>query len=423
MKTKLATAILILACTGVNAQWIQQNSNTTSDLTSIHGIGDTLLTVGSAVIRKTFDGGTTWQTVNGIGLTPSFTKMYDKNKIVIGGTDGKIARSLNGGTLWTTANAAGGSLVIGLYDVEFLNDSTYVAVGGSTSNFLNGGLMISKTTNSGTSWTVKVNNATAPTGLGIEAIQKHTIFLGNPLTLDILLECGGGQSINESSGDPIIAGNSWNNVMNNAIGNISFFDINFPNDSVGYIVGGKFISPTIGGVMFKTVDYGATWTSITTLPVTNTMYGVHFISADTGYVVGNGGYIFKTIDGGQNWISQTSGVTTELNKIYFTSSKIGYIAGEGGIILKTNNGGDLSTSIKENNQHNYVVLNNQENITIQTGFQMNNTDLIIFNSLGQQKEVKRNITGNSVSISTLDLTPGVYFFWLNNFTGKFIVNR
>ncbi|MCF8267463.1 MAG: FG-GAP-like repeat-containing protein, partial [Ignavibacteriales bacterium] len=92
-----------------------------------------------------------------------------------------------------------------------------------------------------------------------------------------------------------------------------------------------------------TIENGLNWTKLPT--DFNFLFSdVKFISADTGWVVGEFGKILHTTDGGDSWVDQLSGTDFHLRSVDFTSSKIGYILAidndyEGNILLKTVDGG------------------------------------------------------------------------------------
>jgi photosystem II stability/assembly factor-like uncharacterized protein len=70
-----------------------------------------------------------------------------------------------------------------------------------------------------------------------------------------------------------------------------------------------------------------------------TLLDVHFIDANTGWVVGYGGTILKTTNGGVTWTPQVSGTTAKLNAVDFYDANHGWVVGDGGIIRATTNGG------------------------------------------------------------------------------------
>ncbi len=81
-------------------------------------------------------------------------------------------------------------------------------------------------------------------------------------------------------------------------------------------------------------------------PATSSLWGVHFINNDTGFVVGENGQLFKTKDGGNNWNALNSGVNDHLLAIHFFNDNEGYAVGGYWFnpvtskILYTSDGGD-----------------------------------------------------------------------------------
>jgi photosystem II stability/assembly factor-like uncharacterized protein len=70
---------------------------------------------------------------------------------------------------------------------------------------------------------------------------------------------------------------------------------------------------------------------------TSALNSVYFISASTGWAVGEFLTILKTTNSGTNWIPLLSS-SLSLHSVFFTSSLVGFIAGNG-ILYKTTNGG------------------------------------------------------------------------------------
>jgi len=69
--------------------------------------------------------------------------------------------------------------------------------------------------------------------------------------------------------------------------------------------------------------------------ITNHLYAVDFIDADTGYIVGEYGIILKTTDAGNTWITQPGISNETLRSVHFANTNTGYIAGGYGTIIKT----------------------------------------------------------------------------------------
>jgi photosystem II stability/assembly factor-like uncharacterized protein len=71
---------------------------------------------------------------------------------------------------------------------------------------------------------------------------------------------------------------------------------------------------------------------------TSALNSVYFISASTGWAVGEFMTILKTTNSGTNWVPIFSG-SISLNSVLFTSTSVGYAAGNNGYIMETTNGG------------------------------------------------------------------------------------
>ena len=77
---------------------------------------------------------------------------------------------------------------------------------------------------------------------------------------------------------------------------------------------------------------------------TETLHGITFVNATTGWAVGDEGTILKSTSAGINWAPQISGTSEPLESVFFIDSLRGWITGGcdgcgGGIILKTTDGG------------------------------------------------------------------------------------
>ncbi len=113
------------------------------------------------------------------------------------------------------------------------------------------------------------------------------------------------------------------------------YHAHFRNAGLGFVT--AFDAGPMQGVVLKTTDGGATWTSVNLGNVQ--LGGIFFTSDLVGYTVGNPGKIFKTTNGGNTWLPINVGTGQTLNNIYFPSSNIGYAVGSNGTVLKTINAG------------------------------------------------------------------------------------
>lgn len=92
------------------------------------------------------------------------------------------------------------------------------------------------------------------------------------------------------------------------------------------------------GALFKTANGGASWQRVQTPRGDTAINGVHFIDAQTGWIVGDGGLMLKTANGGRSWERQPAPVEEALREVHFIDARIGWIVGSGRI-FKTTDGG------------------------------------------------------------------------------------
>ena len=83
----------------------------------------------------------------------------------------------------------------------------------------------------------------------------------------------------------------------------------------------------------------AQWVPLPTGGINNYLTDTHFISPDTGWVVGKGPAILKTTDGGNTWISQSTSTYEDILSVHFLDGLNGWVGGYSGSIFKTTDGG------------------------------------------------------------------------------------
>ena len=80
--------------------------------------------------------------------------------------------------------------------------------------------------------------------------------------------------------------------------------------------------------------------------------GIHFVNAETGFIVGYNGEIYKTNNAGKTWQKQNSGTKSHLQSVFFLDENIGFASSgwgcfdvgcNGCVFLKTTNGGEKWT--------------------------------------------------------------------------------
>ena len=114
-------------------------------------------------------------------------------------------------------------------------------------------------------------------------------------------------------------------------------DVQFLDQSTGWAVGSDEEYP-----FNSTSDGGKNWTGMqlgdfitnSSLGTGAFLHAVHFLDANTGWVVGGGGIVLKTSDGGATWEDQSpTDLTDGLSSVHFVDSESGWVADSSGLIL------------------------------------------------------------------------------------------
>lgn len=106
----------------------------------------------------------------------------------------------------------------------------------------------------------------------------------------------------------------------------------------------KYIFLLLLVIINSTSGYSQGWNNQTS-NVTNTLFGVHFINANTGMAVGEQGRILKTTNGGAFWQAVNFSDTYFLKAVYMVDEFVAFAVGSVGTVIKTTNGGTTWTSI------------------------------------------------------------------------------
>lgn len=107
-----------------------------------------------------------------------------------------------------------------------------------------------------------------------------------------------------------------------------FSDIDFPNDSVGYICGGTFFGMHTT-FLLRTTDRGQTWDSVNSDIFQAQMINrIEFIDEQIGFLLVDDGNMYKTIDGGQSFTVMnlpSAAAPLGIGAIHFPSPQTGYV--------------------------------------------------------------------------------------------------
>jgi len=134
-------------------------------------------------------------------------------------------------------------------------------------------------------------------------------------------------------------GSNWSKI--NSFPGVDFEDIDFVDDSTGWLVGAN-------GTVYKMLSYGQSFTSISH-QITDRLKAVDFTDHNHGAIGGLNGVLFVTFDGGitfQNSNHPNQGVAgSVITDIFFSNELDGYAVGhctscpQTQILLKTTDGG------------------------------------------------------------------------------------
>ena len=325
--------------------WIQQASQTTTQLNCIHFENSNVGYAGgdNGIFLKTINGGAQWNyTIIDSNINVETVFFVNASTGWIGCTNltpldsSQILKTTDGGSSWVAQKTSGPHEYTSIF---FIDNNT----GWAVSEF---GHLV-KTTNGGNLW------VELPSG---ESGDLHSVCFVNSLT-------GWIAGINNKVKKSIDGGSTW--ISQTLSPSSSFRSVYFANSQTGWVVG-------LLGRIFKTTDGGSNWIQKTSPVGSVDLFSVHFSGTELGWVAGNLGRVIKTTNGGESWYAQSSGVSQHLRSVFMISPTVGLIAGYGGTILKTTNSGE-STSLTSQTIHRYNInkpiiggLNTYDTINVST---------------------------------------------------------
>ena len=117
------------------------------------------------------------------------------------------------------------------------------------------------------------------------------------------------------------------------LANVTWYDVCFPTDLVGYVFGGA----ATGRVIYKTIDGGLSWSSSYSA-AGESLYAGYFKDANTGWAVGSSGNGIYTTDG-SSWLDSVGLADNLWGVQYASDANTGWAVGDGGDIYDSTNGG------------------------------------------------------------------------------------
>ncbi len=281
--------------------------------------------VGSRMIIKTGDGGSTWTTcLPSVPYDLSAVHFLDRNVGYAAGSSGIIIKTTNGGKSWTEKRSGG---ITYLKSVFFLDENRGFATGrqlvivNPRTTYYTG--ITIKTTDGGDSWV----NVVLP-NVYQDEIWTSIFFLNHEKGF---IASGSGSIIQTTD-----SGEHW--TLNSAHAGIGLYKICFLDEQRGFAYAADNI--------LRTADGGVSWVSKRLFDgIDQTPLSLCILDEQTWIGVGTYGQIVRTDNGGVSWTAKSKGNKAWLNSIYFVDENTGYAVGgdplKPGTILKTTNGGEI----------------------------------------------------------------------------------
>ncbi len=293
-------SFLLLICISISTSIFAQDWNTIESFAPAQTIKDiyyvnvntayavSALYNGTALnVKKTTDGGTTWEEQYTGHTQTSFYNIASPNEgadVFIVGSEGTLIHTNNGGENWNTIDLG---ITDPIWDIFFLNTSIgYLSTNEGT---------IYKTEDGGTTW----NN--------INAVMDGVGSVSNICFVTESHGFVGGFNYLKETFD---GGLTWSDVPGHEPQTVEFMfqiqEIKFYDENVGYFSGDQ-------GLLFKTTDGGTTWidkhVEIADY-VVESLFNFDFLDEypEIGFACGYHGLLIRTFDGGDSWELMTSDI-------------------------------------------------------------------------------------------------------------------
>jgi len=295
--------------------WTAQTSGTTSQLLTVSAVTSRICWAAGAgpTVRRTIDGGVTWTNASGVGITGDIYNIWgvDKNTAFCTTTPAAtfIYKTINGGTTWTQVFTQAGGFIDA---IQMISPTEGYAIGDP----VGGVWQVLKTVNAGNTWTLM---ATAPLQVGAEAGWNNSFsIIGNEIwfgtsntrvyhstdlgatwaigaTTGVLNSFAVHFNSGGASGLGLVGGSAMVKSVN---GGTTYTATGTPGGNINGLEGNKegteWWSIRFDGMVYKSVNHGATWAVVHT-------QGTEFDDIDfdiesgcaVGWAVGLGGNIAR----------------------------------------------------------------------------------------------------------------------------------
>lgn len=319
--TKILAAGLLLFTTNAQAQWVMQSSGTTSNLFGLKFYDENNgIAVGwagsSSDILRTTDGGKSWKKTT-VPNTLLFSVDYiDQGTVLIAGYDagcgcGLIKKSTDGGATWEAKNDRFVTESFGLYNVIMYGNKGYVSG-------YNGAIV--RTDNGwGSGYTL------GNTGTASEVFRVLEMTAG-----DTGFAAGGSSFSVMDHLYRTTDGTDWE-MIKDMSGAFSIGSLYFVTGSTGFMVGSNgmpVIMKTTDAGQNWTEKYTGTNSSLLVLDAALAP------DKKTGFAITSGGELLRTDDEGESWKQEQKFSGKYLSALHVVNKDVAYAVGQSGVIVR-----------------------------------------------------------------------------------------
>lgn len=294
---------------------------------------DTIYAVGyPAYVMRSVDGGSNWSITNLPSTQYANTVFFtDKNNGWVDVDGGELYRTTDAGLTWTKSAKLDSLSTSWTVGIHFSDANNGTAMGW---NYTTGKFHFYKTANGGTTWTHFSSAPSKEAPYDVKWINANVGYIAAN-ALGVMKTTNGGLT--------------WTKLTLPSTGKYAILrirDLSFIDENIGYAVGAR-------NQFIKTNDGGATWDTLSSgfphAPDNSNNYiaGVHFHTAQQGWIVNEAGNVRMTTDGGKTWVAQNSITGSNvMNMAFAKDGMTGVYAGQlPNLIAKTTDGGSTWTNL------------------------------------------------------------------------------
>lgn len=308
----------------------------------------------NGIITRTSNGGLNWSTTTLPSTSINSIFFLNSNTgFAVGAYLSSGFKTTNGGLNWTTMTMGGTDQ---FQDVFALDANNIYAVGGKN---------LYKSTDGGVTWTNSQTSISYASHFSVYFKDVNTGFIGGDAGGFQVTTDGGitWATRNVPATENLIKGFKFNDPEILAVGDtvnlfkttdygLTWTSLNFKSSAPANISGSMsaidkinntiVISGTLG-LIYKSTDNGNTWSSLTVSLHKGYLQGLYaFSMSGKVWAVGEAApySVLYSSNGGNTWSNNFGGARTEnLRDVNFLNENTGYMCGEGGAVLRTSNGG------------------------------------------------------------------------------------